>query len=89
MNGTLLALSAYLVAIGWQGNSSKAIDQFSEDFGGFVPVVGAIIGLVLVSKTRLAPIVNPFITLAVITTIVRKFPAIEQDVKTSYDILSK
>jgi hypothetical protein len=89
MNGTLLALATYLVAIGWNGNSSKAVDQFSSDFGDFVPVVASIIGLTLLSKTRLNPLVMPFITLAVITTVVRKFPVIEQDVKQSYEILNK
>lgn len=89
MNGTLLALASYMVAIGWHGNSSKAIDQFSEDFSGFVPVIASIVGLTLLSKTRFAPVVTPFLTLAVITTIVRKFPIIEQDAKMTYDILSK
>lgn len=89
MNGTLFAFAAYLVAIGWQGNSSKAVDEFTSDFGGFVPVAGAIIGLTLLSKTKLQPIVMPFISLAVLTTVIQKFPVIKQDVQQSYDILSK
>jgi hypothetical protein len=89
MNGTLLAISAYLVAIGWNGNSSKAVEQFSDDLGDFMPFLASIVGLTLLSKTRLNPLVMPFITLAVITTVVRRFPVIEQDVKQSYQILSK
>ena len=89
MNGTLFALAAYLVSVGWKGNSSKAVDQFSSDLTGFVPVAAAIVGLTLMSKTKLQPIVVPFISLAVLTTVVRKYPVIEADVKKSYDILSK
>lgn len=87
MNGTLLAIAAYMVAIGWNGNGQRAVDRFSEDFSGFIPVVGAIIGLTLLSKTRLSPIVTPFLTLAIITTIVRNYNTIETDVKQTFNTL--
>lgn len=89
MNGTILTLAAFMTAVGWQGNASKAVDQLASDIPGFVPVVGAIIGLTLISRTRLQPIVVPFISLAVLTTVVRRFPIIEQDVKATYSTLTK
>lgn len=89
MNGTILTFAAFMVAIGWNGNGSKAVEEFGTDFKGFVPVIASIAGLTLLSRTRLAPVVVPFITLAVITTVVRKFPVIQEDLKQSNAILTK
>lgn len=89
MNNIIIpALAIYLLAIGYKGNGQIALDNLGSDFKGFVPWGASIIILMLLAKNdTIKPVVGPFIGLALLATVLKKWPVINQDLKSSYNLL--
>lgn len=88
MGGAISLILIYIVAVGWNGNADKMINQMGKDAAGFAPFIASVIALMLLSNTRAKPLVNPFITLAALTTILNNWNNVQNEVKTTYDVLS-
>ncbi len=86
--GALFFVFAYLIGVGWQGNGTKLTSEFGADFKGFAPFLGSVIFLMFLSNTKAKPLVSPFITLAVITTVLRNFDTVKTEVATTYKTIS-
>lgn len=88
MGGAISLILIYIVAVGWNGNADKMLSQMGKDASGFAPFIASVIALMLLSNTKAKPLVSPFITLAVITTILRNWNNVQNEVKTTYNTLS-
>jgi hypothetical protein len=87
MNPLAGFLVLYVLIVGWKGNAGKAVDEVSADSVGFVPWAFAIATLVLIQQTKAKPLVAPFVTLAILSTLLKKFSVISTDVKNTYGVL--
>lgn len=88
MGGAISLILIYLVAVGWNDNAEKMISQMGKDSAGFAPFIASVVALMLLSNTRAKPLVSPFITLAVLTTILNNWNTVQTEVKTTYNVLT-
>jgi hypothetical protein len=83
---TLMMYGAFLIVVVTKGNGNRLVSQLERDAPGFVPVLFALIVLAaLQSSENARPFVGPFITLALIAAILKKWPQISGQVSTAYN----
>ena len=68
IRGALLFLAVYLVAVGWRENGDELVSDIGDDISGFAPDGRVGDALMFLRTTPAKPVVNPIITLAVLTT---------------------
>ncbi len=84
MNYALVGLyGLFFVFVGINGHASELIKDIEEDAKGFAPWLLAIFILKgLASSEKLAPVVNPFIGLAILTFVLKNYSTIINEVET-------
>ena len=79
--GLIGLYSLYLIFVGLNGNASEALKNIESDAKGFAPWLLAIIALkALASSETIAPMVKPFIGLAILTFVLRNFTQLKSQV---------
>lgn len=85
----LILLLIWIAAVAYQSKFDDAMDLAGEDIPGFAPWLASVGFLWALSKIgALKPIITPFFALAIIATIVIRFPAAKKELNTTYEVLT-
>ena len=79
MNGLIILLyGTYLTVVGFAGNGAQLMTDLQQDFPHYLPWLIAILILAALYQSRaLEDLISAFIILALGTTIVMRFPALQ------------
>lgn len=79
--GLIGLYSLYLIFVGFNGNATAALQEIETDAKGFAPWLLAIVALkALASSDTIAPMVKPFIGLAILTFVLKNFTQLKNQV---------
>lgn len=79
--GLIGLYALYLIFVGFNGNANTALKSIESDAKGFAPWLLAIVALkALSSSDTIAPMVKPFIGLAILTFVLRNFTQMKSQV---------
>lgn len=86
----LILILIAIAIVAYQGNIVTLGRLVGEDIPNYAPWIGSLLALWLLSQSdTLKPVVQPFLMLAIITTIVLRYTEIETELRASYASLTK
>lgn len=86
----LILILIAVAIVAYQGNIVALGRLVGDDIPHYAPWIGSLLALWLLSKSdTLKPAVQPFLMLAIISTIVLRYAEIETELRASYASLTK